>query len=82
MNLNQIVWLDFDYLNKHYEAEAIPAYKASNNTFVPAFEIYFDNEYSGTIVKDSNHWALNNYIDSDLLKVIRQKLFPFFKTDL
>ena len=80
MSLNQIVWLDFEYMNKHYEAEAIPAFTTSSNSaFVPAFDIYFDNEYRGTIVKDSNHWAANNYMDSDLLKIIRNKLFPFFR---
>jgi len=83
MSLNQIVWLDFEYMNKHYEAEAIPAFTASSNSaFVPAFDIYFDNEYSGTIVKDSNHWVLNNYVDNELLKLIRNKLLPFFRTDL
>lgn len=81
MILNQIVWLDFDYMNKHYEAEAIPAF-TTNNAFVPAFDIYFNNEYSGTIIKDSNHWVLNNYMDGDMLKIIRNKLFPFLKTDL
>lgn len=82
MNLNQIVWLDFEYMNKHYEAEAIPAFRSPNNALVPAFDIYFDNEYSGTIIKDSNHWVLNNYMDNDLLKIIRNKLFPFFRADL
>lgn len=77
MNLNQIVWLDFDYMNKHYEGEAIPALTRHDNYLSPAFDIYFDNEYSGTIMKDNNHWSLNNYVDADLLKIIRNKLFPF-----
>jgi len=78
MSLNQIVWLDFDYMNKHYEGEAIPAFTGQSNTSLPAFDIYFDNEYSGTVMKDNNHWSLNNYIDKELLRVIRNKLFPFF----
>ena len=53
MNLKQIVWLDFDYKNKHYQGEAIAAVSTSNNCLLPAFEIYFDNEYNGTIAKES-----------------------------
>lgn len=78
MSANQIVWLDFDYMNKHYEGEAIPALINENDTFAPAFDIYFNNEYSGTIIKDNNYWSLNSYIDTDMLKIIRNKLFPFF----
>ena len=79
MNLNQTVWLDFDYMNKHYEAEAIPALTNHNNVLSAAFDIYFNNEYSGTIIKENNYWSLNSYIDNDLLKIIRNKLFPFFE---
>ena len=79
MSAHQIVWLDFDYMNKHYEAEAIPALTNHNNTLSAAFDIYFNNEYSGTIIKDNIYWSLNSYIDNDLLKIIRTKLFPFFE---
>lgn len=77
MSLHQIVWLDFDYMNKHYEGEAIPALTNYENELSPAFEIYFDNEYSATIIKDNNYWTLNSYIDNDVLKIIRKKLVPF-----
>ncbi len=78
MSAHQIVWIDFDYMNKHYEAEAIPALNNYNNTLSDAFDIYFNNEYSGTIVKDNNFWSLKSYIDNDMLKIIRNKLSPFF----
>ncbi len=78
MSLKQIVWLDFDYMNKHYEAEAIPALTNYNDSVSPAYDIYFNNEYSGTIIKDNNFWTLNSYMDNELLKIIRKKLCPFF----
>jgi len=82
MNLNQIVWLDFDYKNKHYEGEAIAAFSTSNNCKLPAFEIYFDNEYNGTICKQQGDWIPDNYIEEGLAKIISSKLFSFLMPEL
>ena len=81
MSLKKIVRLDIDNMNKHYEAEAIPALTNFNDSALPAFDIYFDNEYSGTIIKDNDFWTLNNYMDNDLLKIVRKKLYPFFLSE-
>jgi hypothetical protein len=78
MNLNQIVWLDFDYMNKHYEGEAIPAL-TQTNSMLPAFDIYFNNEYSGTLLKNENQWTANSYIENGMVKIIGNKLLSFFK---
>ena len=77
MNLHQTIWLDFDYMSKHYEGEAIPALVISNNAPAPAFDIYFNNEYNGTIVKDSKNWGAASYIEQGLLHIISNKLSPY-----
>jgi hypothetical protein len=77
MSLSQIVWLDFDYMNKHFEGEAIPVLISSNNSLSPAFEVYFNNEYNVTIVNDNNNWSAGNYTDQNLLKIIFSKLSPY-----
>jgi hypothetical protein len=51
MNLNQIVWLDFNYKNKHYEGKAIATLSVKNNCTREVFEIYFNNEYSSALCK-------------------------------
>ncbi len=79
MNLNQIVWLDFDYMNNHYEGEAIPALTSQNSSMLPAFDIYFNNEYNGTLLKNDNQWTANNYIEKGMVKIIGNKLLSFFK---
>jgi len=79
--LSQIVWLEFDYKSKHYEAEAIPALCSISNTVIPAYEIYFDNEYNGTIVNENNGW-LNNLMEEGLAKVIGRKLSAFLNNEL
>ena len=77
MKLNQIVWLDFDYLNKHYEGEAIPCELTSDDLQSPAFDIYFDNEYNGTLLKNNNFWNAEKYLDNAMIKIIGNKLMPF-----
>ena len=77
MNLNQIVWLDFDYMSKHYEGEAIPVLFTSNNSVSSAFDVYFNNEYTGTIVNDNKKWSLGNYMENELVKIIIGKLAPY-----
>lgn len=77
MNLTQTVWLDFDYMNEHYEGEAIPAYSISNNSVLPAFDIYFNNEYNGTLVKTESNWISNNQIDKGLARIIGNKLLAY-----
>ena len=67
MNLNKIVWLDFDYMNRHYEGEAIPSGITENSSF-PAFDIYFDNEYNGTICRSNNSWI--SEIETGMVNII------------
>lgn len=81
MNLNQTVTLNIEYMNNYYEAKAVPAFSVSNHS-TPAFDIYFNNEYKGTINKHINHWPIHNHVDCELLKIIRNKLFSFFEADL
>lgn len=81
MYLPQIVWLEFDYKNKHYEGEAIPVAIASKGALNPVFEIYFDNEYSGTAVQQNNTWALNNFFEEGLAKIVGMKLISFLHRD-
>lgn len=68
MNSIQCIHLNFDYMDKHYEGEAIHA--SSKHNSLPAFDIFFDNEYNGTIVKTANHWSSDNHFDSGLISVI------------
>jgi hypothetical protein len=75
MDSNQIIWLDFDYMNEHYEGEAIPL--AISDCSLPAFDIYFNNEYNGTIVRDDDHWIPDNHIDKRLMQIISRKLSVF-----
>ena len=77
MSLSQIVWLEFDYMNKHYEGEAIPAPLGSNKTAVPAYDIYFNNEYTGTIIKEGADSISTNFIDNNMVKIITHKLAPY-----
>ncbi len=81
MYLPQIVWLEFDYMNKHYEGEAIPVAITSNGTKSPVFDIYFDNEYSGTAVQQNNTWKLNNFFEEGLAKIVGMKLISFLHRD-
>ena len=80
MNVNQIVWLDFDYMNEHYKGEAMPALSAANNSLFPAFDIYFNNEYSGTVIKDDNHWISDNRLEAGILKIIGRQLSNLFNS--
>lgn len=81
MYLPQIVWLEFDYLNQHYIGEAIPVLTVSDNLQVPAFEIYLDNEYNGSVVKENNNWSLCNFVEEGLAKIISSKLSPYLIRD-
>jgi len=69
-------------MNEHFEGEAIPVLVLSNNSLSPAFEVYFNNEYNATIIKDNNSWSAGNYIDQDFLKVICSKLSPYLTPSL
>ena len=42
MNATKSIELNFDYQNKHYHGEAVPAYAKQNNE-TPAFDIYLDD---------------------------------------
>ena len=80
MNLNQIVWLDFDYMNEHYEGEATPALSFTTSSMLPAFDIYFNNEYSGTVIQDENRWIPDQPMDSGLVKIIGRRLSNLFNS--
>ncbi len=80
MSPKQVVWLDFDYKNKHYEGEAIAA--SATNSLPPAFDIYFDNEYNGTISKQQDCWIVDNYLEEGIAKIISRKLFSFLMREL
>jgi hypothetical protein len=78
MNLNQIIWLEFEYLNKRYEAEAIPASYILNNCRVPAFDVYFDNEFGATIFINDDNQVSECYLHHDILKIIRRRIMSHF----
>lgn len=84
MQSKQIVWLDFDYKNNHYEGEAIDTSFTKNNCLFPAFDIYFNNEYNGTMRKHQNCWVPenNHYLEDDLAKIIGRKLYSFLAPEL
>lgn len=81
MYLPQIVWLEFDYMNKHYEGEAIPVLANFDNSTVPAFEIYLHNEYNGTVVQQDNNWSLYNFFEEGLAKIVTRKLSVFLEPE-
>jgi len=62
--------LDFQYQNKQYHGEAIPSSSKQSTAIFPAFDIFLDNEYNGTIVKSQNQWASDNHFDSGLVTFI------------
>ena len=70
MNANQSFALNFDYENKHYEGEAVPAAAKQCTLTNPAFDIFIDNEYNGTIVKTDDRWTSDNHFDSGLITAI------------
>ena len=70
MNTHEIIALNFDYANKHYEGEAIPASSENASTTCPAFDIFIDDEYTGTIVKTGNNWRSDNHFDTGLIACI------------
>ncbi|HEY2725892.1 MAG TPA: hypothetical protein VGI61_01860, partial [Parafilimonas sp.] len=70
MNINQSLALNFDYENKHYEGEAVPASSEQSLSKNPAFDIFINNEYNGTIVKTDDHWISDNHFDSGLIAAI------------
>ena len=80
MNLNQVVWLDFDYMNEHYEGEATPALSFPTGSMIPAFDIYFNNEYSGTVIQDENRWVPDQPMDMGLVKIIGRRLSNLFNS--
>ncbi len=62
--------LNFQYQDKHYQGEAITSSSKQNSAVFPAFDIFLDNEYNGTIVKAKDHWTSDNHFDSGLLAAI------------
>jgi hypothetical protein len=43
---------------------------AKQNNDMPAFDIFLDDEYNGTIVKTSGRWISDNHFDSELIAII------------
>jgi hypothetical protein len=82
MNLNQVIWLDFEYMNKHYEAEAIPASYTVNNCRVPAFDVYFNHEFGATIFIDDDNKVSESYLHDDILRIIRRRIMSYFFHEL
>lgn len=79
MNLNQTIPLTFNYRDKHYEGEAIHASSESASS-CPAFDIFIDNEYTGTIVKSNNKWRSDNHFDSGLIAAIGSVIITLLMT--
>jgi hypothetical protein len=77
MNATKSIELNFDYQNKHYHGEAVPAYAKQNNE-TPAFDIYLDDEYNGTIVKTKDRWISDNHFDNGLIAVIGGIIIALF----
>ena len=80
MNLKQSISLKFDYQDKHYEGEAIPASSEQTASVFPAFDIFFDNEYTGTIVKNHDRWISDNHLDNGLIAAIGSALITLIMT--
>jgi hypothetical protein len=76
MDTNQGLALNFDYGNKHYEGEAIPASSKKSSLANPAFDIFLDDEYNGTIVKTDGRWTSDNHFDNGLIAAIGSILIP------
>ena len=80
MNADQSLALNFDFENKHYEGEAVPASSKQTSSTNPAFDIFLDDEYNGTIVRTDGHWTSDNHIDSGLIAVVGSIIFAFLVT--
>lgn len=80
MNADQSLALNFDYGNKHYEGEAVPAAAKQCTSTNPAFDIFLYNEYNGTIVKTGDHWISDNHFDSGLIAAIGSVLITLLIT--
>jgi hypothetical protein len=77
MNADQSLALNFDYNNKHYNGEAVPAAAKQCTSTNPAFDIFINDEYNGTIVKTDDRWTSDNHFDSNLVAVIGSVIIAF-----
>lgn len=84
MYLNQIVWLDFDYKNNHYEGEAIASCFNKSSNPLSAYDIYFNNEYTGTMRKQQDCWVADNsyYMDAGIAQIIGRKLYSLLVPEI
>ena len=80
MNPKQNIELNFDYQDKHYEGEAVPASSKQTSSSYPAFDIFLDNEYNGTIVKTDDHWTSDNHFDRGLIAAIGSIIITLLMT--
>jgi len=79
MNSSEVIPLKFDYKDEHYEGEAVHASSKSASS-CPAFDIFIDDEYTGTIVKSNNNWISDNHLDSGLIAAIGSVLITLLMT--
>jgi len=79
MNSAEIIPLKFDYKDEHYEGEAVPA-SPENASSCPAFDIFIDDEYTGTIVKSNDSWRSDNHFDSGLIAAIGSVIITLLMT--
>jgi hypothetical protein len=80
MNSKKNIELNFDYQNKHYKGEAVPASSKQASSAYPAFDIFLDDEYNGTIIKTDDHWTSDNHFDSGLIATIGSIIITLLMT--
>lgn len=80
MNSKRSITLNFDYQDKHYEGEAVSASSKQTAALYPAFDIFLDDEYNGTIVKTDDHWTSDNHFDSGLITAIGSIIITLLMT--
>jgi hypothetical protein len=69
MQSKERIALSFDYANKHFEGEAFPA-STPDSDACPAFDVYLQNEFTGTVIKTDTAWKSDSHLDRGLLAAI------------
>ena len=80
MKSKQGIRLSFEYGNEHYEGEAIPSLPKQEKSSFPAFDIFFNDEFTGKIVRVSDEWTTDNHFDKGLIAAIGGILITLFIT--
>ena len=76
---NQSIPLNFEYADRHYKGEAIQASSESTSS-CPAFDVFLEDEYTGTVIKTNNTWRSDNHLDSGLLAAIGSVIITLLMT--